>query len=108
MKGETSNFTVKLYGEKLKRIKIAITCLLDLGNLPRRCPFKSNIRTCLSSCGIAIRPFDDTDKRFTALSNLIVAKEALILRISHILTVLSSDPDTSFSSLVKTALVMLL
>jgi len=53
-------------------------------------------------------PDDDRDIRFTAESKRIVTKDALIFLISQTLTVLSSDPDTNFSSFVKAALVILL
>jgi hypothetical protein len=53
-------------------------------------------------------PAFDREMRFGAESNRIVTSDALIFLMSQTLTVRSSDPDTSFSSLVKTALVTLL
>lgn len=53
-------------------------------------------------------PLFDTDIRLTAESNLIVVNAERILRNSHTLTVLSSDPDTTLSSLVRKVDVTLL
>lgn len=53
-------------------------------------------------------PLFDTDIRLTAESNLIVVNAERILRNSHTLTVLSSLPDTTLSSLVRTVDVTLL
>jgi hypothetical protein len=55
-----------------------------------------------------MRPDDDNEIRFTGESSLIVTKDALMFLISHTLTVLSSEPETSFSSFVNAALVILL
>ena len=53
-------------------------------------------------------PVEDTAILFTAESDRIVAKGDLIFRISQTFTLLSSDPDTTLSSLVKTAEVTVL
>lgn len=52
---------------------------------------------------MAITPEEETAKRLTAESERIVASGDLIFRKSQTLTLLSSDPDTTFSSLVNTA-----
>lgn len=83
-------------------------CRLDLGNLANRCPDKSYSRTFLLSCGIAMIPLEDTDRRLTAESPLIVATGDLIFLRSHTLTFLSSELDTTLSSFVNTADVTLL
>lgn len=45
-------------------------------------------------------PFSDTAKRFIPESELMVTRDERILRKSHTLTVRSSEPDTTLSSLV--------
>lgn len=52
-------------------------------------------------------PFD-TEIRLTAESSLIVVRADLMFLSSHTLTVLSSEPDTTLSFLVKTVDVTLL
>lgn len=54
-----------------------------------------------------IPPFD-TEIRLTAESSRIVVKADLIFLSSQTLTVLSSEPDTTLSSLVRTVDVTLL
>lgn len=83
-------------------------CLLERGSLANLCPDKSNNLTCLLSCGIAIIPFAETLNLFTAESTLIVATGYLIFFRSHTFTLLSSEPETTLSSLVNTAEVTLL
>lgn len=83
-------------------------CLLDLGSLANRCPFKSNSLTWRLSCGIAIVPFEETDKRLTAESERIVATGERKLNKSHTLMLLSSEPETTLSSRVNTEDVTLL
>lgn len=90
------------------KIILIFTCLLVLGNLAKRCPVKSKRRICLLSCGIATTPVLETANLLAALSPRIVAKGLLILRNSHTLTLLSSDPETILSSRVKTAEVTVL
>lgn len=63
---------------------------------------------CRLSCGIAIIPPFDTEILLTAESSRIVVNADLIFRNSHTLTVLSSEPDTTLSSLVNTVDVTLL
>lgn len=53
-------------------------------------------------------PPDETDILFTAESVRIVVNADRIFLISHTLTVLSSEPDTTLSSRVKTVDVTLL
>lgn len=57
---------------------------------------------------MAITPPADTDIRLTAESVRMVVNAERIFRNSHTLTVLSSDPDTTLSSRVKTVDVTLL
>lgn len=83
-------------------------CLLDLGNRANLCPFKSNNLTCLLSWGIAMIPFDETESLFTAESERIVVSGDRMLRKSQTLMHLSSDPETTLSSRVKTDDVTLL
>lgn len=78
------------------------------GSRAIRCPFKSNSRMCRLSWGIAIIPPVETDIRFTAESSRIVVSADLMLRSSQTFTVLSSEPDTTLSSLVNTVEVTLL
>lgn len=85
-----------------------LTCRLVRGNRAIRCPLRSNRRMCRLSCGIAMMPPFDTEIRFTAESSRIVVRADRIFRSSHTLTVLSSEPDTTLSSLVKTVDVTLL
>lgn len=73
-----------------------------------RCPLKSNNLMCRLSCGMAMMPPFDTEIRFTAESSRMVVNAERILRNSHTLTVLSSEPDTTLSSLVRTVDVTLL
>jgi len=60
------------------------------------------------SCGIATIPILETDSLLAALSPRIVANGLRMLRNSHTFTLLSSEPDTILSSLVKTADVTVL
>lgn len=72
------------------------------------CPLRSNSRMCRLSCGIAMTPPFDTETRLTAESSRIVVNADRMFLSSHTLTVLSSDPDTTLSSRVKTVDVTLL
>lgn len=84
------------------------TCRLVRGNRATRCPFKSNKRICLLSCGMAIIPTLETAKRLTEESVRIVARAERIFRNSQTFTVRSSDPDTTLSSRANTVDVTLL
>lgn len=86
----------------------SFTCRLVRGKRAIRWPFRSNRRMCRLSCGIAMMPPFDTEILLTAESRRIVVKADLIFRSSHTLTVLSSEPDTTLSSLVNTVDVTLL
>lgn len=57
---------------------------------------------------MAITPPGDTDIRLTAESVRMVVNAERIFRSSHTLTVLSSEPETTLSSRVKTVDVTLL
>lgn len=57
---------------------------------------------------MSVAPAFDNEIRLTAESRRMVTIAARMFRISHTLTVRSSEPETSFSSFVKAALVMLL
>lgn len=81
---------------------------LERGSLASLWPVKSNRRTCRLSNGIAMIPFDETDRRLTAESALMVAKGDRMFRRSQTLTVRSSEPETTLSSFVNTAEVTLL
>lgn len=83
-------------------------CLLERGSRASRWPFMSNSLTCLLSWGMAMTPLAETDKRLMAESALIVATGDRMLRRSQTLTVRSSEPDTTLSSLLNTADVTLL
>lgn len=85
-----------------------LTCRLVRGKRAIRWPLRSNSRMCRLSCGIAMIPPFDTEIRLTAESSRIVVSADRIFLSSHTLTVLSSDPDTTLSSRVKTVDVTLL
>jgi hypothetical protein len=85
-----------------------LTCRLVLGSLAIRWPPRSNSLTCLLSWGIATTPLLETANRFTAESDRIVASDDRMFRRSHTLTLRSSEPDTTLSSLVNTAHVTVL
>lgn len=85
-----------------------LTCRLVRGKRASRWPLRSNSRMCRLSCGIAIIPPFDTEIRLTAESSRIVVNADRMFLNSHTLTVLSSEPDTTLSSLVSTVEVTLL
>lgn len=98
---------MRIFIEKKKRHD-PFTCRLVRGRRAIRWPLRSNKRICRLSCGIAIMPPFDTEIRLTAESSLMVVKADRIFLSSHTLTVLSSEPDTTLSSLVSTVDVTLL
>lgn len=94
--------------DRLHRNNKWLTCRLVLGSLAIRWPPRSKSRTCLLSWGIATTPVFETARRFAAESDRIVASDDRMLRRSHTLTLRSSEPDTTLSSLVNTAHVTVL
>lgn len=78
------------------------------GNRAIRWPLRSNNRMWRLSHGMAMMPPFDTEIRLTAESSLMVVRAERIFLSSHTLTVLSSEPETTLSSLVKTVDVTLL
>lgn len=60
-----------------------VTCRLERGRRARRCPCRSNSRTCRLSWGMAMSPAALTPTRFTDESDRIVANALRMLRTSH-------------------------
>ena len=73
------------------------------GSRPTRWPLRSYSLTFRLSKGIAIKPLLETERRLTAESVWMLASGLRILRRSQMRTERSSDPETTWSSLVKIA-----